>query len=82
MDLDLKDKVAVITGGSAGIGLAVARGLAREGAHVALCARQGERAQEQASRIRAEFEVKALGFSLDVTRPQDAQAVAGLVEQE
>ena len=35
MDLGLKDKVAVITGGSVGIGLAVAKGLASEGAHVA-----------------------------------------------
>ena len=34
MDLGLKDKVAVITGGSVGIGLAVAEGLAAEGAHI------------------------------------------------
>ena len=33
MDLQLKDKVAVITGGSVGIGLAVAQGLAAEGVH-------------------------------------------------
>ncbi|MGB8314369.1 MAG: short-chain dehydrogenase, partial [Aestuariivirga sp.] len=34
MDLGLKDKVAVITGGSIGIGLAVAKGLAAEGASI------------------------------------------------
>jgi 3-oxoacyl-[acyl-carrier protein] reductase len=36
MDLELKDKVAVITGGSAGIGLAVAQALACEGVHLLL----------------------------------------------
>jgi 3-oxoacyl-[acyl-carrier protein] reductase len=36
MDLGLRDKVAVITGASIGIGLAVAEGLAAEGAHIAM----------------------------------------------
>ena len=39
MDLGLRDKVAVITGGSVGIGLGVARAFAREGAHVVIAAR-------------------------------------------
>jgi 3-oxoacyl-[acyl-carrier protein] reductase len=45
MDLGLKDKVAVITGASIGIGLAVAEGLAAEGAHLVMVARQQERLQ-------------------------------------
>ena len=45
MDLQLTDKVAVVTGGSVGIGLAVARGLAAEGAHLVLCARDEGRPQ-------------------------------------
>ena len=52
MDLGLKDKVAVITGGSVGIGLAVAQGLAAEGAHVVIAARDGDRAAERRARDR------------------------------
>ena len=43
MDLELKGKRAVITGGSVGIGLAVARALAAEGVEVALLARDAAR---------------------------------------
>ena len=39
MDLELKGKVAVVTGGSRGLGLAAAEALVREGAHVVVCAR-------------------------------------------
>ena len=42
MDLGLSGRVAIITGGSEGIGLATARALIREGAKVALCARRGD----------------------------------------
>ena len=49
MDLGLKDKVAVITGASIGIGLAVAEGLAAEGVHLVMVARQQERLQSEAS---------------------------------
>ena len=40
MDLGLKDKVAIVTGSSDGIGLVTARALAREGARVVICARR------------------------------------------
>ena len=51
MDLELRGKVAVITGGSVGIGLAIAEGLAAEGVSLALIARNGERAAAEAERI-------------------------------
>lgn len=51
MDLGLPNKVAVITGGSAGIGLAIAEGPAQEGAHVALCAREEPRLNESVREI-------------------------------
>ena len=49
MDLGLKGKVAVITGGSVGIGLAVAEGLAAEGAHLVLAARKADRVADAAA---------------------------------
>jgi len=81
MDLELKGKVAVITGGSAGIGLAVAEELAQEGAHVALCARNGERAAERASDIGARFGVQALGIQVDVTRADEITGAVARIER-
>ncbi len=53
MDLGLKDKVAIVTGGSSGIGLETARLLLREGARVAICGRDEARLNEAAVDLRA-----------------------------
>ena len=53
MDLGLRDKVAVITGGSVGIGLAIGKGLAAEGAHVVIGARNAERLEAARAEIAA-----------------------------
>lgn len=66
MDLGLSGKVAVITGGSVGIGLAIAEGLAAEGVSVILAARGGERAGAEATRIGNAYGVRALPVSCDV----------------
>jgi len=47
MDLKLKGKTALITGGSEGIGKGIARTLAREGVDVAICARRKEPSKPQ-----------------------------------
>ncbi|MBZ4421135.1 SDR family NAD(P)-dependent oxidoreductase [Myxococcus sp. RHSTA-1-4] len=54
MDLELGGKVVLVTGGSDGLGAAVARRLVREGAKVALCARGVERLEATAASLRAE----------------------------
>ena len=80
MDLGLKGKVAVVTGGSVGIGLAVAQGLAAEGVHVALMARDHARARERAMEINGRFGVKAIAVQADVARAEDV--ARGLAEIE
>lgn len=75
MDLGLGGKLAVITGGSVGIGLAVARGFAAEGANVLLAARGAERAEAEADRIAADFGVRAKGVAVDVATAAGCEAV-------
>ncbi len=75
MDMGLKGKVAVITGGSVGIGLAVAEGLAAEGANVILAARGRERAEAEAERIAGAHGVEALGVEADVSTTEGVDAI-------
>jgi NAD(P)-dependent dehydrogenase (short-subunit alcohol dehydrogenase family) len=71
MDLELKGKVAAITGGSQGIGLAIAEELAQEGVHLALCARHQERVTEAADKIARNYGVKTLATQADVSKADD-----------
>ena len=73
MELGLQGKVAVITGGSDGIGKAAAIALAREGAQVVICARRAEVLEEAAAEIRAETGGKVLAIAADVTQAQQVQ---------
>jgi NAD(P)-dependent dehydrogenase (short-subunit alcohol dehydrogenase family) len=81
MDLGLKDKVAAITGGSTGIGLAVAEGLAQEGVHLALCARDEARVVEQAKRIADRYGVRAIGVGIDVSKAEDLTRFVAAIEK-
>ena len=62
MDLNLVDKVAVITGASKGIGLAVAKALAQEGVHIAFCGRKKDQLLKAEGEIKM-YGVKVLGYS-------------------
>ena len=75
MDLGLKDKVAVITGGSVGIGLTVAEGLAAEGCDLLLCARQGERLRDEAARIAKVTGRRVIGVEADVATAEGCAKV-------
>jgi 3-oxoacyl-[acyl-carrier protein] reductase len=67
MDFGLKDRVAVVTAASQGIGFACALELAREGARVFLCSRDEVRASEAARKIHEETGASVAGFAADVT---------------
>lgn len=73
MDLALKDKTAVITGASVGIGLAVAEGLAAEGANIVMAARGGERLSEEATRVANTYGVRTLPVSCDIATAEGAR---------
>jgi len=81
MDLELRGKVAVITGGSEGIGFAVAEGLAHEGAHAVLIARDSGRVAERAAEIVTKYGVKALGIAADVSNAEDIARALAEIEQ-
>jgi NAD(P)-dependent dehydrogenase (short-subunit alcohol dehydrogenase family) len=67
MDLNLRGKVAVLTGASVGIGLAVAEAFAAEGTHLLLAARNEERLSAAAAGIATKFGVTAVPVACDVS---------------
>ena len=82
MDLELKGKKALITGGSRGLGRATAFSLAGEGCNIAIVARTAETLEATAAELR-ETGVRVIAIKADVTDPDDirrmvAEASAGL----
>ncbi|TWP52273.1 SDR family oxidoreductase [Lentzea tibetensis] len=69
--------VALVTGGTRGIGLATVRGLARAGASIAVVARTAEATKQVTAEIEREFEVEALPVVADVGHEDE---IAGIVE--
>jgi len=73
--LDLSGRVAIITGGSVGLGRQMAEGLAEMGASVVLCARKKERCEQAAQELQ-QLGVKSLALGCDVKNPADVQKMA------
>ena len=72
MDLQLAGRSVIVTGGSRGIGLAIAEAFAEEGARLTLCARGEEALQAAADRLRGEG-AEAQAVPTDVTSPEHCQ---------
>ena len=72
--MQLKDKIAIVTGGGSGIGRAIALGFAAEGASVAVTDLDGARAYAVAAEVEAAGGT-AIGFAADVSKTEDADAM-------
>ena len=75
MDLGLKGKHAIVTGGSQGIGKAIARELAREGVNVAIVARKKDALDAAAKELSAETGGRVIGLTADVTSKEQVEAM-------
>jgi NAD(P)-dependent dehydrogenase (short-subunit alcohol dehydrogenase family) len=76
MDLGLTDKLALVTGSTAGIGFAIARSLAREGVHVIVNGRSKDSVDNAIARLRGEFDCTLSGFAGDLCTAEAAHDVA------
>jgi NAD(P)-dependent dehydrogenase (short-subunit alcohol dehydrogenase family) len=72
-DLNLKDKVILITGGSDGLGFASAKLLSEQGAKVVICGRRKDYLKEKANIIREETKNEVLDIHCDVTNPDQCK---------
>ncbi len=79
---NLKGQVAVVTGASSGLGKQMARGLAGQGADLAILARRIERLEEFAKELKKDYGVKVLPIKCDVTSTESINAAAKAVEKE
>ena len=73
---DLTGKSAIITGGSKGLGLAMAAGLASAGANIMLVNRNAEQGQAAAQQLVDEYGIQAISFAADVTDTAQTEAMA------
>jgi NAD(P)-dependent dehydrogenase (short-subunit alcohol dehydrogenase family) len=76
MELGLKDRRVLVTGGSQGIGLAVARGFRDEGARVTIVARDAARLRQAADELSAEHAGAVTAHPADLAQPGAAAALA------
>lgn len=79
---DLSGRVALVTGGSKGLGEAIALGLASAGANVVVVSRNEAEAQSTASKISAEYGHDAMGLQADVSRQTEVEQMVGCVMEK
>jgi NAD(P)-dependent dehydrogenase (short-subunit alcohol dehydrogenase family) len=82
MDLGLQDKHAIVTGGSRGIGKAIARELAREGADVAIVARNKADLEVTARELAAETNRRIVPLAADVTSKEQVDRMVAEAAQQ
>lgn len=73
---NLGGRLAIVTGGSKGLGLAMAAGLASAGANIMIVNRNAEEGVQAARDMELEYGVRALSFSADITNPAHTEAMA------
>jgi NAD(P)-dependent dehydrogenase (short-subunit alcohol dehydrogenase family) len=82
MDLGLESRMVLITGGSVGIGLAVAEEFLKEKAGVIICARDGGRIEKVVSELKARYPgSKVYGKSCDVSKLTDIESLTAYVKE-
>ncbi|MGE3540520.1 MAG: SDR family oxidoreductase [Candidatus Tectimicrobiota bacterium] len=82
MDLGLEGKIAIVTGGSLGIGRSTALALAQEGVQVAICARGREALEQAAREIQTATGSRVLPVQADMTRPEDIERLVASTARE
>ncbi|MGN6562265.1 MAG: SDR family NAD(P)-dependent oxidoreductase, partial [Thermomicrobiales bacterium] len=75
MDLGLAGKVAIVTGGSEGIGRAAAHALGHEGASVVICARRADVLERAAQEIAGATEARIMPVAADISQADGAARV-------
>jgi len=75
LDLGLKNRVAIVTGSSRGIGKAIAYGLAEEGANITICARNEDKLREVAEEIESSTGTKVLPVQVDLNNKENIESL-------
>lgn len=78
----LTDNVAIVTGGSKGLGEVMAAGLASAGANILLVSRNEAEAQTAACKIAEEYPVKVIGIGADVTSEDSVKQIVNYAQSE